>query len=350
MDLTAAALPAYLRARGIAPVAGDVEVRPLSGGVSNVVLLACWDGGGVVVKQSLDRLRVATEWRFDRARILVERACLDTLGDLLPGAAPAVVFADDVDFVLGMTVAPDGGEVWRDALHAGRYDPGATLAAARLLGRLQATSAAAADRLTGRFADQMPLVQGRIDPFHRAVAAAHPELAPRIEAEVRRLLATRTVLAHGDFSPKNLIAYAGGPGAARAAAPDTGAARMVLLDCECAHWGDPAFDVAFLLCHLLADGCHDPAVLPVAATHARRFWDAYRQAGGCAHDEHAVVAELGCILLARADGKSPLPGLCEERRRGLREAGRRLLLDADRLAVGDAVDRAAALIRDPGGP
>ena len=64
------------------------------------------------------------------------------------------------------------------------------------------------------------------------MAAIHPDLAGRIEAEVQRLRATRSVLVHGDFSPKNLVAYEG---------------RMMMLDFEVAHWGDPAFHAAFLL-------------------------------------------------------------------------------------------------------
>src|SRR4051794_37508042 len=114
MDLDETNLSAYLRERGVAPAEGAVTVRALSSGVSNVVLLAEWGGGGVVVKQSLARLRVAVEWLFDRSRIFIERDCLEVLGELLPGAAPAVVFADDAQFAFGMTVAPPGGEVWRD--------------------------------------------------------------------------------------------------------------------------------------------------------------------------------------------------------------------------------------------
>ena len=41
---------------------GEVEARALSGGISNVVLAASWAGGRAVLKQSLPKLRVASEW------------------------------------------------------------------------------------------------------------------------------------------------------------------------------------------------------------------------------------------------------------------------------------------------
>jgi 5-methylthioribose kinase len=328
VELDETNLAGYLADHGVTPPGSAVRVRALSGGVSNVVLLAEWEGGGVVVKQSLARLRVAVEWLFDRSRIFVERDCLDVLAQRLPGTAPEVVFADDAQYAFGMTVAPRGGEVWRDALRDGRFDPATTAHAARLLGRLQAQTAGDAE-LARRFDDRMPLMQGRVDPFHRFVAAAHPSLAGAIGREVERLLATRSVLVHGDYSPKNLIAY-----------PD----RVLVLDCEVAHWGDPAFDPAFLLCHLLLDGCHHRDER--APANARACWTDFGAAGGCAHDETAVVGELGCLLLARADGKSPSPGLDETTRAAVRAAGRVLLLDADRLGVLAAIDRAADLIHD----
>ena len=203
--LNPGSLPSYLRSRGAVPDGAEIVVTPLSGGISNVVLRAEWSGGAIVVKQSLPRLRVEADWEFDRARIFVERSCMDVLADRLPGAAPTVVFSDDARFVLGMSPLPAGGVVWKDAHMAGELDPGRTSAAAELLGQLQSTTAGDRD-LALRFDDLMPLEQGRIDPYHRTAAAAHPDLAGRIEVEVQRLLATRGVLVHGDFSPKNLAA------------------------------------------------------------------------------------------------------------------------------------------------
>lgn len=270
---------AYLRALSVPPPTAPVRAQALSGGISNTVLLAEWDSGAVVVKQSLERLRVEAEWRFDRRRIFVERECLGLLARIAPGAAPEVMFTDPELYVLGMTAAPTGGLVWCEELRAGRRHRTATVAAAELLARLQATTRGAVD-VARNFADPMPLLQGRVDPFHRTVAQRHPELAGAIDAEVERMLAVRQVLVHGDYSPKNVIAY-----------PD----RVLLLDCEVAHWGDPAFDVAFMLCHLLLDGYGSRTETVEAVADAAAFWEAYVRAGGVAEDERAVVAELACL-------------------------------------------------------
>lgn len=120
MILDAENLADYLRDRAIAPLGGAVAVRPLSGGVSGTVLLAEWEGGGVVVKQTHTRMRVAADWEFDRRRVFVERDCLELLARIAPGVAPAVVFSDEQLFAFGMTVAPPGGVVWAEPLRAGR--------------------------------------------------------------------------------------------------------------------------------------------------------------------------------------------------------------------------------------
>jgi 5-methylthioribose kinase len=111
--LSAAELPSYLRAVSVVPDDASVTVTPLGGGVS-AVLLAGWEGGAVVVKQRRAQLAVDDEWSFDRARALVERDCLSVLNERMRGSAPELVFVDEERFVLGMTVAPPGGVLWRD--------------------------------------------------------------------------------------------------------------------------------------------------------------------------------------------------------------------------------------------
>ena len=302
--LGTADLPGYLREKRLVPPDADLTIRPLGGGISNVVLLAQWREGAMVIKQPLAELAVDDVWEFDRERVFVERDCLTVLAERLPGSAPEVVFSDEERFLFGMTVAPPGGVTWKEEHDAGIADPGRTPLAAELLSRMH-NETIGDPAVEARFAANWPLVQGRVDPYHRTVAASHSDLADAIEAEVERLLATRSCLVHGDFSPKNLIAYA---------------ERMLMLDFEVAHYGDAAFDVAFLLALMVLDGMRheEPAFL----VESRRFWSLYEGPA----DEAAVVAELGCIVLARVDGKSRLPLDRRVQKLG-REFARYLLLE-----------------------
>ena len=128
--------PGALVELGVAPAGVPVTVRPLAGGISNIVLAAEWPGGRAVLKQSLPKLRVAADWPFDRSRIINERRALERLASLLPdGSVPAVLAHDDDRFLFVMSRAPEGGGNWKEELLAGRID----LDAARRAGELLAT-------------------------------------------------------------------------------------------------------------------------------------------------------------------------------------------------------------------
>jgi aminoglycoside phosphotransferase (APT) family kinase protein len=290
-----------LRRLGVAPAGAPVEARALSGGISNVVLAASWPGGRAVLKQSLPELRVAVEWRFDRARIINERRAMAYLERVLPpGSVPKVLAYDDEAFLFAMSHAADGGVNWKEALLRGEIDRSAAERAGALLGWIHRCSAD--DPGVARdFADLTPLLQGRVDPYHRTAAAVNPGVARVVEAEVERLLATRRCLVLGDWSPKNLLVY-----------PD----HVLALDFEVAHLGDPAFDVAFLLTHLVLKRVRRPKEAARLRAAADAFLVAYgREAGPVAPPDAHVVAELGCLLLARVDGKSRIEYLTAEESR-----------------------------------
>lgn len=313
-ELTIGSLPAYLVARGVVPAGAEPEVEVLGGGISNDVWRVRWVGGGdgIVVKQALPLLRVEEVWAYDVGRSAVEHRALSAIGRLLgPGHAPAVVFADDERHVFGMECAPTGGAPWKERLLAGEIDMRDAYRAGELLGRIHAASAADPE-VAAEFADQTTLIEGRIDPYHRFTAARHPDLASAIGAEVERLLATRRALVLGDYAPKNLLAY-----------PD----RMLVLDVEVAHWGDPAFDVAFCLNHLCLKALHLPPRRALLVALARALHGAYAEVAPGLADEAAVVAELGVLMVARVDGKSPAEYLDERSRDLARAIGRSLVLD-----------------------
>jgi 5-methylthioribose kinase len=296
---------------GVAPANVPVEVRPLSGGISNVVLAAAWPGGRVVLKQSLPKLRVTADWPFDRARIINERRALERLGSLLPsGSVPEVLAHADEQFLFVMSHAPAGSRNWKQELLAGRVDRETARRAGELLAAVHAD-------LGEEFDDPTPLLQGRVDPYHRTAAAANADVAELVHAEIERLLATREVLVLGDWSPKNLLVY-----------PD----RVLALDFEVVHRGDPAFDVAFLLTHLVMKSVH----LPEHAADLRRAADAFLAGYGTSLPEAHLVAELGCLLLARVDGKSPAEYLTKPERETVRSMAKDIL--RARRSLGEVFD------------
>jgi len=311
---------------GVLPRDAEVAITALAGGVANCVLAVGWPGGEVVVKQALPNLRVAADWPFDPARTDIERECLSYLGEILPaGSVPEVVAFDADHDLLVITRAPAGGTVWKQALLAGEVDPAVGAEVGELVGLLHRTSAR--DPIAReRFAAQWPLIQGRTDPFHRTIAAMHPALRPAILAEVERLEATREALVLGDCSPKNVIAYP--------------SRSPLLLDFEVAHLGDPAFDVAYMLTHLSLKARHRPDDAPALRACAAEFHAAHtRAAADAAPEPAAVVAELGCLLLSRIDGKSPVEYLDGSDGEAVRAAAATLLLEPPG-SVDDALELA----------
>lgn len=294
----------HLRARGLVTPEMPVEVRQLPGGVSGDVRAVVAPGLDAVVKRAHSELLVDDDWFADEERLVTEGWALRLAGDLAPDAVPRVIDLDPRTRTLVMQRAPRGWSDWRSLLLAGEIDPRVGARLGRVLAGWHRDSR---DRpgLLAPFADDTSFVQLRIDPFHRTVAARHPDLAPAIDAVVERLLTRRVCLVHGDFSPKNILV---GPDA------------LWVLDWEVAHVGDPGFDLAFMLCHLTLKAIHRPEDADAYAETASRFLSAY----GTAPDDE-LGAGVACLLLARVDGKSPAEYLTAPERDAVRELGREML-------------------------
>lgn len=148
--------------------------------------------------------------------------------------------------------------------------------------------------------------QLRVDPYLLTAGARNPALQALFLAEAQRIEATREALVHGDFSPKNILISGD---------------RLVLLDCEVAWYGDPTFDVAFLLNHLLLKSLyHAPKVYEIE-NMIEVFWSAYirhSSSGQAIRIENRLVPLLLMLLLARVDGKSPVEYLTPRRREFIR--------------------------------
>lgn len=300
----------YLADRGLVNGRSAVATR-LSGGVSNVVL--CVDDGRrrLVVKQALDRLDVAEEWLATRRRTVTEAAALRLAGTLTPAHVPEVVDLDAVALALVIAAAPGHWTVVKDDLLEGQVDVELFTGLGEVLSTWH-TATARRREMTADCDDPEAFRQLRTDPFHRAVAARHPELAVPVLQCVDELETARRCLVHGDFSPKNVL---------------TGPDGFWVIDFEVAHVGAPVFDVAFLLTHLLLKAVHRPVHRSAYRTAGEAFWQRY-SAGvepSLLCSAASLTAHVGCLLLARADGRSPATYLLPDERRQVRELGADLL-------------------------
>ncbi|HSI79152.1 MAG TPA: phosphotransferase [Solirubrobacterales bacterium] len=309
-----AELVRHLRARGLVTSEMPVDVRQLPGGVSGEVRAVVAPGLDVVVKRVHGALLVEDDWFADEERLLTEGGALRLAGDLEPLAVPRVIDLDPRTRTLVIERAPRSWTNWRAELLAGRIDPDV---GARL-GRVLSGWHRETERdpgLASAFVDKTSFVQLRIDPFHRAVAARHPDLADEVGAVIERLLSRRACLVHGDFSPKNVLC-----------GPD----GLWVLDWEVAHVGDPIFDLAYLICHLTLKAVHRRADAPRYRETARCFLDAY---GPRPADDEILAANVACLLLARVDGKSPADYLTAGERDRVRALGRGMLREPSMLGA-----------------
>jgi len=288
-------------------------ITPLEGGVSNTVLLAERDGVRIVLKQALAKLRVKEDWYADRKRIYRECAAMRLLAPhLAPGAVPRIVFEDEENCLFAMEAAPRDARTWKALLLEGR----APIEIAESVG---AMTAAMLGQSWGSFqweelfGDQTAFDQLRLDPYYRFTASRHPELAPQFDERIE-LARRRHALVHGDWSPKNFLVWGD---------------RVTAIDFEVIHYGDPSFDAAFLLNHLLLKSFYRPQWAPHYAASAQRFLEMVAKAVPAAADfEWATLRHLGCLLLARIDGKSPVEYIEDELlKERIRAFARRLILE-----------------------
>ena len=300
----------YLRERGLVGDEGDYSARELVGGVSSVVIEVEGPLSHLVVKQSLPRLRVAAEWLANRERILTEAAALKFVAAATPGRAPRVIDIDASHYTITIEHAPNGWSSWKQQL----FDGTARGRVARGLGETLATwHRVATDDgdLLAPFVDRDTFFQLRVEPYYLTVAERHIGLAARIGVLVEEMEKRAHCFVHGDFSPKNILSGPGG---------------FWVLDFEVAHVGDPVFDIAFMLHHLVLKAIHTGHVDRVKRI-AAEFVSGYRsiQGGYALTEPEYLAAHIGCLLLGRVDGKSPAEYLTVEGRSVARAEGIRLV-------------------------
>ncbi len=301
-------LSAGLRRMGL--LTGDTfAATPLAGGVSSDIFLVETSGRSFVVKRALAKLRVAADWRAPVERNRYEVEWMKEAGRAAPNAVPRILGQDEASGLFAMEyLAPEDHPVWKSELRDGRADPSFAAEVGRLLALIHVATAGRED-VAARFATDRIFKPIRLEPYLEATAAkyalSNPSVHDALMSLSRETLARKIALVHGDVSPKNILCGPHGP---------------VFLDAECAWYGDPAFDLAFCLNHLLLKCLWTPAAGAAFLASFDALAEGYLR-GVTFEDRDALEARAAALLpglfLARVDGKSPVEYIVREDERDL---------------------------------
>jgi 5-methylthioribose kinase len=297
------ALRQYLTERGDIHVGQEVSFEKLLGGVSNrTVRVSYANGRSWILKQALAKLRVSVDWFSRPERIAVEAAGLRWLNSWAPpGSTPLFIFEDGINHVMAMEAVPEEHENWKSVLLKGQIVSDHFKQFGLLLGTIHRRSSELKEEVSEKFANTAHFESLRLDPYYLYAAQTAPAAASFLNTLAKDALLHKLSLVHGDFSPKNTLIYRG---------------KLILLDYEVMHFGEPAFDTGFALAHFLSKAHHLPEVRARLADAASLFWRTYRNELSTlewadALEPRAVQHLLGC-LLARVAGKSPLEYLAKD--------------------------------------
>jgi aminoglycoside phosphotransferase (APT) family kinase protein len=320
-DFDEEAIAAALSRMGLLPPGQKPRCQPLLGGVSSDIWLVDVPGRRLCLKRALPRLKVEQVWEAPVRRNFHEWNWFKVAGRICPDAVPPLVGQDASAGLFVMDyLDPALFPVWKEQLRDGNADLATAEAVATRLVMIH--NATAGDPQIARlFGSDEDFTAIRLEPYLLATAQIHLDLAAPLKWLLQETLGMKLALVHGDVSPKNILIGRRGP---------------VFLDAECAWYGDPAFDLAFCLNHLLLKCLLNRRAITRFLACYDRFADTYLRSVNweLPEDIEARAAQLlPALMLARVDGKSPVEYITEERdKERVRKVARFLLTDrAERL-------------------
>jgi 5-methylthioribose kinase len=287
-------LEGFLRAHALLGLDESATCRSLTGGVSSEIWRVDLPGRSLCVKRALPKLRVAGEWEAPVSRNRFEWQWLCFAAKHEPQAVPRPLAHDVTRGLFAMSyLPPETHPVWKSQLLDGIVIPEVSRKVGAVLARLHSASANQPD--IARDFDSLANFRAlRIEPYLVFTAGRHPDLGYRFDSIAARMAATAVALVHGDISPKNILIGPSGP---------------VFLDAECAWYGDPAFDLAFCLNHLLLKAlvrgdCLESLLKSFSELTSSYFAQSHFEARASLETRAAEL--LPALMLARIDGKSPV--------------------------------------------
>ncbi|MEO8157446.1 MAG: aminoglycoside phosphotransferase family protein [Betaproteobacteria bacterium] len=290
-------------------------IAPLAGGVSSDIMRVDLASGPICVKRALPKLKVLADWLAPIERNQYEIEWMRVAAAVEPRAVPKILGEDRETGMFAMEfLDSERYPVWKAQLRDGEISTDTAGEVGKRIAAIHSHTAGRID-VAQKFPTDHIFFPIRLEPYLSATAKKHPDCAPRLESLVRVTGATKKALVHGDVSPKNILTGPNGP---------------VFLDAECAWYGDPAFDLAFCLNHLLLKCLWRPQwqsrYLASFEALAGRYLANVTWESGADIEERAAHLLPG-LFLGRVDGKSPVEYITTDAQRDrVRRVARALLL------------------------
>ena len=278
----------------------DIQLEPLKGGVSSNIWRCVIGDNTYCIKQALQKLKVEQDWFASIERNNYEWKWLKLVSQVNQHLVPELIGHDDIAGLIVMSyLPPENFSNWKVQLMRGEANPVASANIGRWLACIHVRSFES-EELSTTFPANPLFDELRVDPYFRSLIPLYPQIKTQLTAIIDALLSSRTTLIHGDVSPKNILIKDEQP---------------VFLDAECACFGDPAFDLAFCLNHLLLKIVYKPEFsdqyLACYFALAKAYVDNISW-----ESRIELIARttriLPALMLARIDGKSPVEYLTKE--------------------------------------
>jgi len=277
-----------------------VQLEALTGGVSSNIWRCDIGGASYCIKQALEKLKVEQEWYASLERNVYEWKWLNFVSAHKPCLVPELIGRDEIANVIVMAYLPADEYInWKSQLMLGQADAETASNIGKWLSRIHGLSTDSIN-LEAEFPANTLFDELRVDPYIRSLIPVYPQITTQLNGIIDMLLTSRTALIHGDISPKNILIKNKQP---------------TFLDAECACFGDPAFDIAFCLNHLLLKSIFRPEYIEnymiCFKALANTYFDNISWESKTDLDVR-TSKYLPALMLARIDGKSPVEYLTDE--------------------------------------
>lgn len=231
-------LQKYLVEKGYLEAKQYANIKILHGGLSSrIVQVELPSGLSWVIKQPLSKLRVDFDWFCSPERVHNEALAIKWLSELSPaGTIPALIFKDFSNHLLVMNTVPEPHYTWQTLLLAGVINHDHIIQFAKIIAAIHKNSFELSNNLSKLFYDRGFFESLVLEPSYSYTADKVPAAAKFINDLINETKNLRLSLVHGDYCPENILIHKD---------------RLILVDQEVVHWGDPAFDIGFSLANFL---------------------------------------------------------------------------------------------------